>query len=74
MFDQSRIPKKDEHTHGQFGGRDEDLRRHVREQHDIEGQPHLLNDANTLVLIQEHQKAHHADPISFEEMGPPLWI
>lgn len=66
------IPKTVEHVHQDDADwpagtiwTDAGLIEHVTTHHDIEDQPWLVNGSNMLLLVELHQRAHEADPISF---------
>lgn len=66
----SMIPKLLDHEHNQTTWTDGELLAHVRAKHQ-EAPVWLLNESNRELLVREHQKAHAADPISFESIVPP---
>lgn len=67
------IPKKTDHTHDLVREwTDNELLTHVRDEHE-EGPPYLYNESNRVLLLQRHQQAHQADPVSMDMLMPPGW-
>jgi hypothetical protein len=60
------MKKTVEHTHVSKGysvWADAELLAHVQAQHDLTDKPYLLNESNRTLLVQQHEQAHHGDPI-----------